>query len=511
MSGRSGTSLAMVSVRQRPVFRRALTAGLVLSPGRFSGWTETRVVRFLACYYPCVYAIGGPRVSTTDDPTVTTRPVPGKQWAVPGVAEHALREQLTNEIHARPAVVLRAPCKVSHLALLSGEAADQPERHHVTELCRRFGAAGPPADSNYWYVDLGPFRLNWERHTEFSTYTFIRPERFAEPFRDCVIERVPRDWLAGLTGEILVAIHLALEPAETPERSAEELAGLFASDNIAGSVLSGGVAQGWSDFRLHGDGFSRILLRDQGLSGRQAGRLVQRLLEIETYRMMALLAFPLARRIGVQVSEAEAKLGTLTAQLAASDGGADDHALLDQLTELAAGIERLAAAGNYRFSAARAYYALVQRRISELREARLAARAPIQEFMDRRLAPAIRTCESVSERLAVLSERVSRAANLLRTRVDVELERQNRDLLTSMNRRAQLQLRLQETVEGLSVAVISYYVVGLLGHAFKSLAAWGVPLEPERLTGLALPVVVLGVWFGIGRIRRRVAREATAS
>ena len=130
----------------------------------------------------------------------------------------------------------------------------------------------------------------------------------------------------------------------------------------------------------------------------------------------------------------------------------------------------------------------------------------ISEFMDRRLAPAMRTCESVAERQERLSARLMRAANLLRTRVDVALEGQNRDLLASMNRRARLQLRLQQTVEGLSVVAISYYLLSLIGYLARAVTAAGVPLEVDLAVGLAvLPVAAL-VWFGVRRVRRRVTK-----
>ena len=430
-----------------------------------------------------------------------------KQWAVSGVNEHPLRERLTNEIHARPSIALQAPLKVSHLALLSGEGAGDQERQHVAELCQRFGMAEPSPGSNYWDVDLGPFRLNWERHTEFSTYTFFRHGAFKDPFRASVIDHVPHDWLQQLTGEILVAIHLAMDEDSASERSSKELIAFFASDNIAASVMAGGAATAWSDFRLHGDGFTRFYVRDKALSQRQTGRLVQRLLEIETYRMMALLALPVARETGAKVSLRESAMTELTEQLARSDELQNDQSLLSQLSQLAADVERLAAASSYRFSAARAYYALVQRRIAELREQRLAGHAPIQDFMERRLAPAMRTCESVSERLSKLSDRISRAANLLRTRVDVALEQQNRDLLDSMNRRAQLQLRLQETVEGLSVVVLSYYLVSLIAYALKALKAGGLSINPDLLTGVAVPLVFGLIWLGLSKVRRILLRE----
>jgi uncharacterized membrane-anchored protein len=124
-------------------------------------------------------------------------------------------------------------------------------------------------------------------------------------------------------------------------------------------------------------------------------------------------------------------------------------------------------------------------------------------FLARRMAPALRTCATTEERQANLSEKLARAANLLRTRVDVELERQNRDLLKSMNDRTPLQLRLQTTVEGLSVAAVSYYVVGLFGYLAKGAQDEGLPVNISLATALFVPVAVAGIWFAVRRIRRR--------
>lgn len=427
-----------------------------------------------------------------------------KQWAVPGIVEHPLRERLTNEIHARPSIALQAPITVSHLAVLSGEGAGQKECEHVASLCRRFGVAEPAAGSDYWYVDLGSFRLQWERRTEFSTYTFYRQGGvIQEPFRESVISRVPQDWLQQLNGEILVAIHLVMDSADSLEHSYAAIKDFFASDNIAASEVAGGAAVAFSDFRLQGDGFTRFYVRDRQLGQRQTGRLVQRLLEIETYRMMALLAFPVARKAGIELSHCEQTLTDLTDQLANSKALPNDEQVLSQISELAAKVEQLGANSNYRFSAARAYYALVQRRITELREQRMTGHAPIQEFMERRLAPAMRTCESTHERLENLSQRISRAANLLRTRVDVALEQQNRDLLGSMNQRVKLQLRLQETVEGLSVVVLSYYLTSLLNYVFKAMQASGLDINTNLLTGLAVPFVLILIWL-VMKITKRI-------
>ena len=429
------------------------------------------------------------------------------QWVVPGISDHPLREQLTNEIHARPSPALHTPARLSHLALASGEPKTGEDRDHVAALCRRFSAAVPPPDAKYWHVNLGVFHLNWERHTEFSTYTFIREGAFSEPFREPVITLVPHDWLKDLAGDILVAIHVAIETDAMPQRTPEQLAELFISDNIAGSQVASGAAQVWTDFRLHSDGFSRILIRDSQLGLRQTGRLVQRLLDIETYRMMALLAFPIAQDYSGKVTNADQTLSDLTQQMLQNTDPDDERQLFDKLSRLAAEVERLAATSNYRFSAARAYYALVQRRIAELREERTERRPTIREFMERRLAPAMRTCESVHERLDVLSRRVARAGNLLRTRVDLALEKQSRDLLDSMNRRAHLQLRLQQTVEGLSVVVLSYYLIGLLSYGAKALKATGLSIDSDLLLGVAIPIVIGAVWLGMRRLHHRLNKE----
>ena len=57
------------------------------------------------------------------------------------------------------------------------------------------------------------------------------------------------------------------------------------------------------------------------------------------------------------------------------------------------------------------------------------------------------------------------------------------NLLGAMNRRQQLQLRLQATVEGLSVAAITYYIVGLVGYAAKGLKEGGA--LPHAITPAA--------------------------
>ena len=420
--------------------------------------------------------------------------------------DHPLRRRLTDEVHARPIQPLTAPLRASHLAMLTAGVPDSAEREHLATLCAGLAAPPPPAETDHFSLDLGLGRLRWERHTEFSTYTLFRPGPFAEPFDDHALALLPADWLDGLPGQRLVAVHLALD---TTEQDHDRLEAAFTGHVLAGSQLLGGAARGWSDYRIHRDGFGRVLVEDCGLTAGQGGRLVQRLLEIETYRMMALLAFPAAREVGQTARQIDQDLAGMVARLAAPPCGdpGDDRRLLDRLTGLAAECERMTAATSYRFSAARAYYAIVRSRIDELREDRIPGTQTIAEFMDRRLAPAMKTCEAMAELQDGLARRVARAADLLRTRVDIALEEKNRDLLASMNRRAHQQLRLQETVEGLSVVAISYYLLGLVGYLAKGAKAAGLRVDPDIAVMIGLPLVLGMVWLGVRRLRRALGHN----
>ena len=272
--------------------------------------------------------------------------------------------------------------------------------------------------------------------------------------------------------------------------------------------MAGGAARGFINFGINEDGFGRILVQADQLGARQAGRLVQRLFEIETYRLMASLAFPLAKTHMLELADSGERLTAIMQQLVGSQALNDEQRLLDDLTGLSAEIERIGAETAFRFAASRAYYSLVERRIEELREERLEGQQTLAEFIDRRLTPAMRTCEAVTDRLDTLSRRVARAGQLLRTRVDLKLEEQNRDLLASMDRRARLQVLLQETVEGLSVAAITYYGVGLVVYAAKAMKVAGVPmLSVDLIGGLAIPIIAGSVWFGVRRIRRVISRQ----
>ena len=373
----------------------------------------------------------------------------------------------------------------------------------LARLCVIWGVQSPTAEVTHFNAEHSSLRLKWERHTEFVTYTFSRKGEFARPFEEPVITLVNEEWLATLSGKLVVAIHLAVQQNQVFVPDLHDVAKEFGNTYLVGARVAGGNGIVLTDLTIHADEFSRMLVMDVKLGKRQGGRTVQRLLEMETYRMMALLGLPVARRTAAMLTNAERELAEITS-LMAEDSTQDEPALLVRLTRLAATVESEVAANSFRFGASRAYYDLTKRRISELREERLTGVQTIEEFLDRRLAPAMATCSSVEKRLLDLSERVARASDLLRTRVDIEREQQNQALLTSMNRRTRMQLRLQQTVEGLSIAAITYYVAGLSQYAGKGLKAVGVQINPDLVTGLLIPVIAGAVWLGLRRVHQRL-------
>jgi len=419
-------------------------------------------------------------------------------------SDHPLRCALNEELHARQPEALSPPLRLTFLALYSDSSQRAQELDHVRALAQRFGVPPPPVGAVHFSADLGAFRLKFERHSEFTRYKFIAAGAVGEPFEATALQAVPADWLARLPGRLMVATHAVLLPAEAQAPDVEALAArYFAGHALVGAGIAGGAGLAFTDYRIH-DGLGRLVVLDHGMSQRQAGRMVQRLLEIDTYRLMALLTLPVAQGLTPWLTDAERELAKVSASLVDATE-ANEPALLDQLTRLEAQIESRESEHHYRFTAAEAYHGLVQRRIEELREVRIDGVQNFQEFTERRLAPAMNTCRSVWARLESLSQRVARATQLLSTRVDVSRERQNQQVLASMNRRAAAQLRLQQTVEGLSVAAITYYVVGLVGYAAKGLHAAGVHLDIEAVTALSIPLVALAVALGVRHARKIVS------
>ncbi|WP_198244340.1 DUF3422 family protein [methane-oxidizing endosymbiont of Gigantopelta aegis] len=416
---------------------------------------------------------------------------------------HSKRFLLHNEVHARSSVILELPFRASHLALMVNPEEKKQDFRHLLTLCERFGITPPTPDANHFMAPFGDFQLLWEQHNEFVTYTFFVNLSTSLPFTEPALKKAPVDWMAKLPGQLMVASHAEIIPANQLN-NLDEISALFSGNALIGAEVSGGAASAYTDFRIHADGFSRFLIIDKHLKKAQAGRLIQRLFEIEVYRVMALLAFPIARQLTPVLIKSDQQLRTITAAMAEEDS--DDSRLLDELTRLAAEIENHISSNDYRFGAASAYYNIVVRRIQDLREVRIQGLQTFSEFMNRRLEPAIGTCQSTIKRFMRLSERISNAGELLRTRVDISIERQNQALLKSMNTHAKMQLKLQSTVEGLSIIAITSYVVGLIGSIAQAMKSAGWQINPSIAVGVSIPIVLVVVALGVRRIHKVIQK-----
>jgi uncharacterized membrane-anchored protein len=437
---------------------------------------------------------------------------PGQAAAVKSTlpTDHPERFVLAEEVHARPSEQLPTPSRATYLAVLVDSESRAKESAHLAKLCERYSVTPPASDVTHFSARLGQLRMKWERHGEFSSWTVIAPGLETRPFAEPASGLLPDGWMRGLPGYTLMAAHVVLVDGggtlpghgQTRPAAEAELVQCFGDHVVVGAEVADGAALAYTDFKVHDDGCSRFLLLGRALSPRMAGQIMQRLCEIEAYRMMALLALPMARRQSPRIVAIEKSLAGLTDGIAREEGA--DESLLHELTRLAAEVESGLSASQFRFGASRAYAELVRTRITELRERRLPGLQTIGEFMARRFEPAVATCVTVSQRLHDLSERVAQASSLLSTRVDIARERQNQVLLSSMDRRAKLQLRLQQTVEGLSVAAIVYYAAGLVGYLAKGAKATGLAINAELITGLAVPVVAVAAITAVRRARRKV-------
>ncbi|MTH77527.1 DUF3422 family protein [Paracoccus aestuariivivens] len=422
-------------------------------------------------------------------------------------AEHPLRYALVNELHARPSPRLEAPCTAVFLAIKEPRDAASRDRSldvaHLAELCRRHGSPSPDPQAGHYAAQLGRHKLRWESHTEFVTYTAFARGLPPRPFDPSVGEVFPLEWQSAAPGKRVAAVivHVDLLP-DDPREITPRLAEWFAADSIASVWVLDESAVVAGDFRIDSGGWMRfaVFVRPGTASGR-IGRIVQRLLDLETYRAMSMLGLGRARILSEQMNGLEVQLSDILQSMTDDSRPADE--VLHDLLSVSTRLENAATQHSFRFGATAAYEAIVTERVAALRESRFMGGQMLTEFMSRRYLPAMRTVKSTERRLATLLDRAERAGELLRTRVDVWRGAQNQEIMQRMDRRADLQLRLQHTVEGLSVVAISYYAVGLMGYALYPLAH-AIHLDKAVLTAVLTPAVVLAVWFAMRRIRARL-------
>lgn len=418
------------------------------------------------------------------------------------------RVALSNEWHARPLLALPSPLRCSHIVCLRGEVSLEERRRRFAAFCQGQGQSGPGKNSRHHSVQVGNCLLKWEGHTEADSYTLLVAGNAEPPFATPALTFLDASMRSQLLEELFIGVHVeVISSTDSPEDSRlQRIRSLLGSSEVYGGTVSGGKGEIWSSFRLDAKGFLRVAIVDCGLSEARLSRHLQRVLEVETYRMLAMLGLQAAREVMGILGELEPALDEVMEQIAHRDADPALERLLQRITRIAAKVEHVAAAHAYRFAAARAYNGIVERRLAELSEAQKGSAPRYTTFLQKTLMPAMRTCEAAERRTQELAQRVTRATQLLDSMVDMDQKKQNQAILESLAERANLQLRLQQSVEGFSIFAITYYAVGLLGYLFKSGKTLGLAVDPDLLTGITAPAVLVVVWLSVRSVKNRLKR-----
>jgi uncharacterized membrane-anchored protein len=424
----------------------------------------------------------------------------GEPRTLPG-SEHEARTLIIGELHARPILPLGIPRRIYHFAFLTTEEEAENDRRAVAALASADAAVPSFDHARFEMLESDGWELRWERHTEFVTHTWSTSENACKPFVHPDPGRT-NEIKFRAAGKLVVALDLALLESDEPTT---DLAQWFDAQSLCVIRAGEGKARVLTDFKADAYGYTRFLVAANGLGPMAAGRLVQRILEIETYRTLSLLGLPEARRAAPELGRMEREIADIAQALSHSAARRMSEELLQRLSDLLAQSVAQSARTGFRFGASRAYHALVKSRLELIDEAKENEHVTITQFFRGRLDPAIETCNAVERRQTRLLEQVARTADLLRAGIQLEVEQQNRDLLKDMNRRAELQLRLQRTVQGLSIAALSYYLGGLvmyLAHGAEDAALLPKGVTAGIVAAAALPFVVFAAWLFMERVRR---------
>lgn len=430
------------------------------------------------------------------------------------ISEHPQRQALIDELHARPFFDFEGEGRFIRFIYLVG-TSDTALISHVNHWLDSQDRLPLDGGEKFRREDFGNFVFRLERHTEFITIGLIVRDKNRRStalskaaFSLSENSQLPFAMIAAMPIPLFHAIWL--EIGKTPPKPVlpEEVAKMLGSRTAASNSISDGDGEVHCSFDSDEEGFSRMILFARNLTAERKGRQVLRLIEMETYRMLALLGLPVVRDNMGRLHKIETQLAQVTQRMTAQINGAgkDVEALLPELSALAAEIEEMSANTSYRLSATKAYQDIFLARLERLNTRRLDGHQGLSGFLDRRMMPALKTCDAFEERLDGLSERISRAGSLLRTQTEIQIQEQNRNLLASMDRRAQAQLRLQQTVEGLSVIAGTYYGVGLVGYLVKLLPDSHLPADISILQAASVPVIALLIWWVFYRMHQVVGR-----
>jgi len=389
--------------------------------------------------------------------------------------------QVTDELNARPFPRFALPTAIFRLCL-SGDAAFDGLRDILSDTLPQIDWDNE-GQSRLIRARDDEVQFNIERHTEFVSLTII--DERAES--GSAAQYLPSDWLEKNRGEVVVAVDCQCS-----------LRGAAREGWTCASQLENGLADGFFDFKVAEDGHTKIALDFAPDSDvRDVGRIALQVVEIETYRSFAAIGLNRARAAQAQLADIAARVPPSISAAGSADG--ERFELLSQLT---GELEDVWRRTSFRFAACTAYWDLVTARLASLQEQAYDSRITIGGFLERRLQPAIATYQSTERRRHDLAEQIAAMTGLLQTRIELDMQQQNADLLASLNHSAARQLRLQHTVEGVSTVAISYYLVNLL----RAPAAWVLARQPALdplIVNMALVAITVPlVWLTIRRLLR---------
>lgn len=408
---------------------------------------------------------------------IDAQPEPAASRTVP--EWHALRVSLSEIMHDRTLPLGKSPVRVRQWLIMHDEGDDAQFSRWLSDN----GGNELEPNSTRLTGNADNSVVIWERHNEFSTITAIR---HGSDSKDEIAES---PWLSNLPGRIFRSIEILLG---SKSDFAWDTEAQFEKGRLVSSYVFDGAARIWSDFIIKKNGSGRILIEDLGLQNDEVARLVQSLIEIGNYRKLALLGFPIARELMPWITELEAEHTGVTERH--NSGKAGSSEILEQLSALSAVVEYKAGLARFRLGATSSYHLLTTDRLRSLREVRIPGFSTVAEFVERRLLPAMRTCEIAQSRLESLSERINRTASLLSLEQTTELNRRNQAILASLNKRSALQLRLQNLVEGFSVFAISYYIIAILEKITVPLSQLFGLENGDVVTALLVCPIILVTW-----------------
>ncbi|WDY57306.1 DUF3422 domain-containing protein [Pseudomonas sp. PSKL.D1] len=390
---------------------------------------------------------------------------------------HPQRTALHNELHARPSLYFDGPAHVFHLALLGGDAA-------CAALLQRCCPQASETDAAQGITTLNGHPFKWERHTEFFTLTLVVPCSTTDTEWQA-LPPVLADAITPQAAQVINAVQILVRDEQGLDLQHYQF------KDPCGSCVGGGDAVVWSDFRLTADGTNRFLFINRRLNAYRQGRMIRRLLEIETYRMMASLTLNTAKTLSSELDAFDKTLVSLSERSAGGDGH-DSKGLLESIAHLSRQVVSRTVKTRHRFGATQAYAQLVFERLGELRESHVGDCQRLGVFIERRFKPTVRYCAATEQRLEQLTKNVANLGDLLQARVQVEMEEQNAGILHSLNARADAQVKIQRAVEGLSIIAITYYLLNLFKLLYGGLNVLGLGLTArDALLAMAPPVALV--------------------